>query len=450
MTAASLEDVIVRLADLAFGPWTLAFFFGAGIFLTLRYRVPQIRCAPAAVRAAFAPSSARGAGALSPFQSFSTALAASIGTGNIAGVATALASGGPGAMFWIWAYGFVATAIKFTEATLGAMFRSGDEKTLSCGPTRYLRDGMKMPKLAWTYAFVAGFAALISTPLAQSNSVVIALESEFAIGKTASGIGLAILAALVVIFGVRGVGRASSALAPVKVVVYLGGGALVLFHFRERLPEVFATILAEAFSLESAGGGALGVAMIEAMRYGVARGIYANEAGYGSAAIAYGAAKGDEPARIGLAAIAEVYVVSFLTSSVSGLVVLASGALETGRESTAAVAYGFEAALPGVGGALVAICALLFGYTTLVGWCFIGEQILKSVLGSRIEMPYRAIYCALIVVGATANVTTVWAFGDFLNCLQVFPNLVGVLGLSGLVARELRRATETSSQRTNP
>lgn len=446
----TLEETVVRLADLAFGPWTLALFFGAGIYLTFRYRFVQIRRLPDAIRAAWAAPAGSRHGALSPFQSFATALAASIGTGNIAGVATALASGGPGAMFWIWAYGFVATAIKFTEATLGAMYRSGDEKTLVCGPTLYLKFGMKLPRLAATYAFVAGFAALISTPLAQSNSVVIALESEFGIARLDSGVGLAILAAAVVLFGVRGVGRASSALAPAKILVYLGGGALVLFHFRDRLAGVFASILTEAFSLESAGGGILGVAMIEAMRYGVARGIYANEAGYGSAAIAYGAAKGDRPAQIGLLAITEVYVVSFLTSSVSGLVVLASGALETGRQSTAAVAYGFESALPGFGGALVAICALLFGYSTLVGWCFIGEQILKSVLGSRIEIPYRLIYCTLIAVGATSSVDVVWAFGDFLNCLQVFPNLVGVLGLSGLVANELRRASDDPTRSMLP
>lgn len=435
---SSLEDAIVAAADFVFGPWTLALFFGTGIFLTIRYRLVQITHLPRALRAAFGRTETDGEGALSPFQSFATALAASIGTGNIAGVTTAIASGGPGAMFWIWAYGFVATAIKFTEATLGAMYRTGDATTLSCGPTLYLRHGMKMPRVGWIYALVAGFAALLSTPLAQSNSVAVALESEFGIGRDVAGFGLASLAAVVVLFGVRGVGRASLLLSPLKILVYLGGGVCALYFYRDRLSDVFGVIFSEAFSLESAGGGALGVVMMEAMRYGVARGIYANEAGYGSAAIVYGARKGDQPAESGLVAIVEVYIVSFVTSSISGLVVLASGALATGRESTAAVAYGFEAALPGFGGALVAICALLFGYTTLIGWCFIGEQILKSVLGPRIEYPFRIVYCALIVVGATSEVTTVWAFGDFLNCLQVFPNLIGVLGLSGLVAAQLR------------
>jgi alanine or glycine:cation symporter, AGCS family len=417
MPDSSLADAINAAADFVFGPWTLALFFGCGIFLTIRYRCVQLTHLGRAVRAAFRPASGEG-GALSPFQSFATALGASIGTGNIAGVAT---------------------AIKFTEATLGAMYREGDAKTLSCGPTLYLTKGLGMPRVGWLYAVLAGLAALLSTPIAQTNSVANALNDAFGYEKAHVGYALAVLAAVVVLGGVKGVGRASQALSPLKIIVYLGGGAVVLFHFRERLPDVFASIFREAFSLESAGGGALGVAMMQAMRYGMARGIYANEAGYGSAAIAYGAAQSTKPAEHGLAAIIEVYVVSFLTSSVSGLCVLASGALAEGKESVAAVGFGFEEAMPGFGGALVAICALLFGYTTLIGWCFIGEQILMAVLGRKIALPFRIIYCALIAIGADTDVTTAWAFGDFMNCLQIFPNLIGVIGLSGLVAKELRK-----------
>ena len=180
MQTPSIADRIVAAADFVFGPWTLALFFGCGIFLTLRYRFVQLTHLGRGWRAVTRPAS-DGPGALSPFQSFATALAASIGVGNIAGVATAIVSGGPGALFWIWAYGFFATAIKFTEAALGALFRSGDVNSLSCGPSRYLELGMRMPRMAWLYAMLAGIAALISTPLAQSNSIAIVLHSEYSI-----------------------------------------------------------------------------------------------------------------------------------------------------------------------------------------------------------------------------------------------------------------------------
>ncbi len=436
----SVSQWVGDAADAMYGPWTLAFFLGTGVFLSIRYRVPQLTRLPAAFRAAFASPDASRAngGALSPFQSFATALAASIGTGNIAGVATAIVAGGPGALFWIWAYGFVATTIKFTEATLGARFRRGGSDTLECGPMLYLEKGLNSRFLGVAYAITAGFAALLTTPLAQSNSIAVVFESEFGISPLHCGVGLCIGAAVVVLGGVRSVGRAAQALSPLKIVLYLGGGAVVLATFANRLPAAFASIFAGAFSMESVAGGTLGVVMMEAMRYGVARGIYANEAGYGSAAIAYGAAIGSEPARQGLAAIIEVYVVSFLTSSVSGLCVIVSGAVAAGRNSTSAVAYGFDAAMPGYGGAIVAIATLLFGYTTLVGWSFFGEQILMHLFGRRIAIPYRLLYCALMIVGATGEVTTIWAWGDLLNALQIFPNLIGVLGLSGLVARDLR------------
>lgn len=281
METQNVADAINAAANFVFGPWTLALFFACGAFLTVRYRFVQLTHVADAVRAVLRPSSSS-AGALSPFQSFATALAASIGVGNIAGVATAILSGGPGALFWIWAYGFFATAIKFTEATLGALYRSGDANSLSCGPSRYLELGMKMPRAAWIYAVVAGLAALISTPLAQANSIAVVLKSEYAISPWVSGSVLAVCAALVVLGGVTSIGRAATALSPLKVLLYLGGGSVVLFHFADRIPQALALVVREAFSLESVGGGMFGVAMMEAMRYGVARGIYANEAGYGS------------------------------------------------------------------------------------------------------------------------------------------------------------------------
>jgi AGCS family alanine or glycine:cation symporter len=320
---------------------------------------------------------------------------------------------------------------------LGIRFRSLDERRLSAGPMHYLRDGLRLPSLAWAYAFVAGVAALTTTPFTQPNSIAVVFESQLGLPTLATGLGLALLAWLVVIGGIRSIGRAAEKLSPLKVGLYLAGGLVVIAVHAERLPEVLATVLREAFSSRAVAGGAAGTAMLVAMRYGLARGMYANEAGYGTAAVAYGTARSERPVQQGLNAVMEVFIVSFVTSTISALTILVSGAWRSGLTSTAAVASAFDGAMPG-GGYVVAFCSFLFGYTTLIGWAYYGEQFLEYILGPRVRTPYRWIYCGLVVFGATSRVETVWAWGDLMNGLQIFPNLVGVVGLSGLVARSLR------------
>ena len=434
---AALARAIFTASDLIFGPWTIALLFGAGIFLTLRFRVVQLRHwreALGSIRRA--PS--QGSGALSPFQAFTTALAASIGTGNIAGVATAIVSGGPGALFWIWCYGFVATAIKFAEAVLGVRYRQLGGGHLSAGPMQYLEHGLGLPRLGWLYALVAGVAAFTTTPFTQPNSIAVVLRSELGVPTLATGIVVAVLTWLVVIGGVRSIGRAAERLAPAKVILYLAGGLLVIVVHAERLPETLALVLREAFSMRAAAGSAAGLGMMVAMRYGLARGMYANEAGYGTAAVAYGTARSERPVQQGYAAVLEVFVISFVTSTISALTILVTGVWRSGLTSTAAVAAAFNHALPVAGGWVVAFCAFMFGYTTLIGWAYYGEQCLEYILGPRVITPYRWVYCGLIVLGAISKVELVWAWGDLMNGLQIFPNLVGVLGLSGVVARLLR------------
>jgi AGCS family alanine or glycine:cation symporter len=417
----------------------MALLLGSGLFLTVRYRFVQVTRFGEALRTLVPEGSAGARGALSPFQAFMTALAASIGTGNIAGVATAVVSGGPGAVFWIWCYGFFATTIKLTEAVLGIRFRVVSAEHLSAGPMHYLREGLDLPKLAWIYAFVAGIAALTTTPFTQPNSIAVVLDSQFGISTWISGVTIAVLAWLVIIGGVTSIGRAAEKLAPLKVGLYLVGGLVVIVTHATRLPEIFALIFREAFSLQAAAGGAAGYGMMTAMRYGLARGIYANEAGYGTAAVVYGTARSDRPVQQGLNAVMEVFIVSCVTSSISALTILLTGAWRSGLTSTAAVAKAFDASMPGFGGWIVAFCAFLFGYTTLIGWAYYGEQFLEYIFGGAVVKPYRWIYCGLVVFGATSEVRTVWAWGDLMNGLQIFPNLVGVLGLSGLVAATLRQ-----------
>lgn len=449
-----LANSIDFLATWLFTYLVMGLLLATGAFLTLRFGVVQLRRLPEAFRAMIAQQSkdAKG-GALSPFQAFMTALGASIGTGNIAGVATAIISGGPGVLFWIWVYGFVATSIKFAEAVLGVKYRETQGDLVRCGPMYYLRDGLKSPWLAWIYALVAGVAALTTTPFTQPNSIAVAVNHVFPSGtwdlpvfgvvnRTALIVGLAVavLTWAVIIGGIKSIGRVAETLAPLKVGLYLVGGLIVIVSFAGRLPHVFSIVFSEALTTRSA----MGFGIFIAMRYGIARAIYANEAGYGTAAVAYGTARTTRPSQQGLQAVMEVFIVSFVTATISAMVILVSGVAETsmvarqaGGEfvtSTAAVATAFNLAIPTAGGWIVALCAFLFGYTTLIGWAYYGEQFLEYILGRAVTVPYRWAYCLLIPFGAIVRPEVVWAWGDLMNALQVFPNLIGLIGLSGVAA----------------
>ncbi len=447
-----MADAIQAIADWLFRPYIIILLLGGGLFLSIRTGFVQVRRFGDGLRATMAKQSKGASGALTPFQSFMTALAASIGTGNIAGVATAIVSGGPGALFWIWVYGFLATSIKFSEAVLGITFRVAHGEDVKCGPMYYLRSivgprafGGKSigPALAWIYAAVAGIAALTTTPFTQPNSIGVAMTYVFpsgtvslpilgAVDRTAlfAGIAVAVLTWAVIIRGIKSIGRAAEKLAPLKVALYLLGGIIVIVSFAGQIPHVFKLVVTEAFSIRSG----LGFGMFMAMRYGIARGVYANEAGYGTAAVAYGTAKSNDPSVQGMQAVMEVFIVSFVTATISALTILLTGVWHLGPTSTAAVASAFNMAIPHVGGYIVAICAFLFGYTTLIGWAYYGEQFLEYILGRNVTMPYRWIYCLLIPFGAIAKPDVVWAWGDLMNCLQVFPNMIGLVVLSGIVA----------------
>jgi AGCS family alanine or glycine:cation symporter len=434
----TLADAIQLVADRLFMPWIVGVLFGTGIFLTIRYRFVQVVRFGDALRGMVGRRSSETAGALTPFQAFMTALAASIGTGNIAGVATAIVSGGPGALFWIWCYGFVAMAIKFTEAVLGLQYRQAREGRVDSGPMYYLRDGLRSPTLAWIYALVAGIAALTTTPFTQTNSIAVVMQSQLGVPTWVSGVTVAVLTWLVIIGGLGSIGRAAERLSPLKVGLYLAGGLIVIGSHAAKIPEVLALVVREAFSMQAATGSAAGVGVWVALRFGLARGIYANEAGYGTAAVAYGTAASRQPVQQGLNAIIEVFVVSFVTSTISAMVLLLTGAWQSGQTSSAAVALAFQSSIPAVGGWVVAFCVFLFGYTTLIGWAYYGEQFLAYLLGRSVTVPYRWIYCLLIPLGAMPPVDVVWAWGDLMNGLQIFPNIIGLLALSGGVARIAR------------
>ena len=442
---AQFIDTLTTYLFQYFVVWLL---LGSGLFLSIRYNWVQFRRFAEALRELVAhQQSSSAGGALTPFQAFMTVLGASIGTGNIAGVATAIISGGPGALFWIWMYGLVATSVKFTEAVLAVRYREVAADGVHAGPMYYLRDGLKAPRLAKVFALVAGVGALTTTPFTQPNSIALVLDSVFGVPTWMAGIAIAVLVWAVIIRGIKSIGKVAQILSPLKVGLYLVGGLVVIVMFLDRVPQVLSMVFSEALTTKSA----MGFGWFVAMRYGVARGVYANEAGYGTAAVAYGAAKSDRPAQQGLQALMEVFIVSFVTGTISAMTILVSGVAETSIAaahagqpyvtSTAAVAAAFNLAVPTVGGWVVAFCAFLFGYTTLIGWAYYGEQFLEYILGRSVTIPYRWTYCLLIPFGAIMKPELVWAWGDLMNVLQVFPNMVGLIGLSGMVVAYTKKGT---------
>lgn len=443
-------DRLIAQASNWFALPLVAVLLAASIFFSVRLRFVQIFRFRDAIRETIASRQSGASGPLSPLQAFMTSLAATVGVGNIAGVATAIVSGGPGALFWIWCYGFLAMPLKFAEASLGMHYRVAHGDDVLAGPMYYLRDGLKSRSLAWLYALLAGLAVLLTTPFTQPNSVADAIASQLAqrnIGLGAwrvarldincdhltVGLLLGVLTWLVTVRGVKALGRAAEKLSPLKVSLYLIGGLTVILTHIANLPSVLGLVFSEAFSPRATAGGAAGFAMLTAMRYGVARGVYANEAGYGTAAVAYGTAKSQYPEQQGLAAMAEVFIISFVTSTISGLAILLTGVWNAdGATGAAAVAQAFSMSIPNLGGWMVAVSMFLFGYTVLIGWGYYGEQFFEYIFGPRIIVPYRWFYCFLIPFGALFKVDLVWNWGDIVNGLQVFPNVVGLVALSGL------------------
>ena len=346
------------------------------------------------------------------------------------------------ALFMPWVVAvLLGTGLFLTVRLRFVQFRRIEAGQVQSGPMYYLRDGLKSPALAGVYALLAGVGALTTTPFTQPNSIAVAVNAVFGVPTWIVGVVVALLVAAVVLGGIRWIGRAAEALAPLKVGLYLVGGLVVIVSFADRLPHVLSLVVSEALAPRSA----LGFGLFVAMRYGIARGVYATEAGYGTAAVAYGTAKTSDPAQQGLQAVMEVFIISFVTTTLSALTILVSGVAEqaiAARQagepfvtSTAAVAAAFDAAVPTVGGWVVAFCVFLFGYMTLTGWAYYGEQFLAFLFGRRVVLPYRWVYCLLIPLGAVLAPEVVWAWGDLMNALQIFPNVIGLIGLSAIAAK---------------
>lgn len=423
--------------------------FGVGLLLSVRIGFLQVRKLPVALKMALgkqARSSGGREGDVTPFAALATALAATVGNGNVAGVATAIFWGGPGAIFWMWVCGFLGMATKYSEALLGVHFRKKHpDGTIAGGPMYYIRYGLGDTRLSHIFggffAVCGAFAALFGTGnMMQSNQMSLAFHSQFGIPFLVSGIVITTLVALVVLGGIKRIAAVTSRLVPAMIVIYLATGTIVLLDNIAGIPGAFLAIFEGAFSPVAATGGFAGAAVRQAIQFGARRGILSNEAGLGSAPIAHAAAQTPGPIHQGLIGVTEVFIDTIVVCTFTALILLSSGVWTTGVEGVAMTATAFSATIPFLGGTVVALSSFLFGYSTLIGWCYYGEQCLKYLFGLRITLIYRLVFIALTFIGSVVSIKVVFFVGDIANAFMALPNLIGLMLLSGLVARLTKEA----------
>jgi alanine or glycine:cation symporter, AGCS family len=442
------------LNDLVWGPPFMALLLGVGLYLTFRLRFLQFTHLGFAWRrsfgAVFRRAAGEEAGAISSFQAVTAAMAATIGVGNIAGVATALALGGPGAIFWMWVVALVGMATKFSEAALGLKYRHvADDGHVSGGAFYYIERGLGWRPLALLYALLAGVASFGIGNMVQANTMAHALETGFAVPLWTTGLVAMALVGAVTLGGIGRIGKTAEKIVPFMAVTYVVAALVVLLLHLPALPAAFALIVRHAFEPIAAAGGFAGATILSAMRYGVARGIFSNEAGLGSASIVHAQAR-NTPGGQGLWGIWEVFIDTLIIGTMTALVILVTGVLPTGATGAELAATAFTNALPGVGGLIVLLALVLFSYTTMLTWCFYGEKSFEYLLGESAVLPYRLAFLIFIPIGATGGLVAIWEVADTLNGLMAAPNLIALIALGGVVAKERADLLSTRSSAQPP
>lgn len=421
---------------------TIILLMGTGLLLTVATRAVQFRYLGVALREVLGKITQHGGGSgnVRPFQAVATALASTVGVGNIAGVATAIFLGGPGALFWLWVSGLLGMCTKFAEIVVALHYREADATgTMRGGAMYVLAKGLGQPWLGAVFALLTALAAFGIGNMVQANSVADSLRASFGISPHLTGIGLVIVTAAVILGGIRRIGEVTQYLVPFMALLYLGGGLVVLATHAAAIPAALELVFEGAFSGTAAAGGFAGSTIAMAMRYGVARGLFSNEAGLGSAPMVHAAADTDHPVRQGLYGIFEVFVDTLLICTTTGLVILVTGVWTGGVTGAALSAAAFEVGLPGTfGGVVVTGGILLFSYSTLIGWSYYGETGAVYLFGSRAALPYRMAWLVFVYLGAVGSLHLVWDVADTLNGLMAIPNLIGVLGSMPLLLRLTR------------
>lgn len=431
-----LADVTAQISDFVWGLPLILFLVGTGIFLTFRIAFFSFRMLPYSLKKVFSKQDDKSEGDISHFQALMTALAATVGTGNVVGVATAVVIGGPGAVFWMWMTALVGMATKYSEGILGVKYRQKNSKgEMSGGPMYYLEHGLGQKWLGVLFAFFAVFAAIFGIGnMIQANAASDVALDVFSVPTWVTGVVMAVLVGLVLLGGVKSIGRTAGVLVPFMVVLYLIAGiAIIIIHFDMVLP-AFGLIFTDAFTGQAVAGGALGTVI----RMGVARGLFSNEAGLGTGGIAAAAARTDVPARQALISMTQVFIDTIIVCSITGVSLIMADMYASGTEGAALTAQSFEFLLPGIGDYVVAITLLTFIFSTILGWGYFGEKCFTYLAGAKFTMLYRVIFVLAIIPGATMSLETVWNLGDIFNALMAVPNLIGLIFLSGVVVAETK------------
>lgn len=438
-----LTQLVTDINSFIWGLWCLIpLLCGTGLYFTIRLKFVQIRKFPEAFKAVFGGINLFGKRAgkdgMSSFQALTTAIAGQVGTGNLAGAATAIAMGGPGAIFWMWVAAFLGMATIFAEATLAQVFKHKEpDGRVVGGPAFYIMNGLNCKPLAVFFSVSLIIALGFIGNAVQTNSIADACNVAFGWNKLYVGIFLAALGAYVFFGGIGRIAAITEKLVPVMAAMYLIGGAIILIMNFTQLPHAFWMIFKGAFNPAAATGGLIGVSIKQAVRYGVARGLFSNEAGMGSTPHAHAVAKVKHPCEQGYAAIISVFIDTFCVLNMTAFVIFVTGAIDGHTSGIALTQKAFSIGLGQLGVPFVALCLFFFAFSTVIGWYFYGEQNIIFLCGEKGLLPYRLIVVAFLVLGSVLQLDLAWQLADFFNGIMVFPNLVALLGLASIVSKQL-------------
>jgi len=435
-----MNEIITTINNWAWGPVMLVLLLGTGIYLSAGLRFVTIRKIPTAFALLLSGRKGGGKGDISPFSALMTSLSATIGTGNIAGVATALALGGPGALFWMWITALVGMATKYAEAVCAVTYREQDEDgNYSGGPMYYIRNGLHK-RWHWLGVVFAIFGSLAGFGIAntvQSNSVSQVLNDSFSVPPLVTGLVLMVLVGAVVLGGIKRIATVASLLVPAMAVSYILMCFYVIATNLGAVPSAIAYIVESAMTGSAAAGGFAGATMWAALRFGVARGIFSNEAGLGSAPIAHAAAKTDQPVQQGMIAMLGTFIDTLVVCTMTGLVIVIMDVLPSGVSGASLTTMAFSNAMPG-GAIIVTVALCLFAFTTMIGWSFYGERGVVFLFGTKAIMPFRLAWVIAIPVGTVIELDMVWLIADTLNAFMAIPNLIALLLLGPMVFKLTR------------
>lgn len=434
----ALEEIIAALSSIVWGPPMLTLLVGTGLYLTFILKGLQFRVLPHAFKLIWAKDHGS-EGDISHFAALMTALAATVGIGNIVGVATAITLGGPGAVFWMWMTGLVGMATKYSEAVLAIKYREKGEHGMRGGPMYYLAKGVGLPWLGTLFAVFTACAAFGIGNMTQANATAKIFEATFQIPTEATGIVLTLLTGLVIIGGIKTIGRFTSFLVPIMIGIYVGCSLWVLALNFDEIPHAFGLIFGAAFSPSAATGGFLGATVAAAMRYGIARGVFSNESGLGSAPIAAAAARTNDPVKQALVSMTQTFIDTLVVCTMTAMVILTATSWTQGVNASELTSASMAETLGNSGSIIVAIATALFAYSTLIGWNYYGEKAIEYLFGPRAIKIYRVFFTVAVMVGAVVSLEFVWNFSDLMNGMMAIPNLIGLLWLSPIIRLETER-----------